>query len=238
MLLSAKDFDVIQFQLFDPDAASARAWSRPFTLQLSRQLSELAALDTGESARYKTEMRRLLRSNLSRKGAMVGGYVRGAVAALLTLTGCLNDTFGEPSLGLGPSSIPEAAQQTTDLPQLDAPENVIGPPGDAEYTDSGLASLVLTEGEGSRSPTASDVVWVHYTGWTTDGRRFDSSVARGAPTDFPVSAVISGWTEGLQLMVEGEKRRFWIPEELAYQGQRSPFGMLVFDVKLLVIVDD
>ncbi len=77
---------------------------------------------------------------------------------------------------------------------------------------------------------------VHYSGWTTDGAGFDSSVKRGTPATFPLSRVIAGWTEGLQLMVEGEKRRFWIPESLAYKGRPgSPAGMLVFDVELISI---
>ena len=76
---------------------------------------------------------------------------------------------------------------------------------------------------------------VHYTGWTTDGKMFDSSVTRGEPATFPLDEVIAGWTEGVQLMVEGEKTRFWIPENLAYKGQQPPFGMLVFDVELLKI---
>jgi peptidylprolyl isomerase len=79
-------------------------------------------------------------------------------------------------------------------------------------------------------------VTVHYTGWTTDGEMFDSSVTRGTPATFALDGVIAGWTEGLQLMVEGERRRFWIPESLAYQGQPgSPAGMLVFDVELIKI---
>ena len=75
-------------------------------------------------------------------------------------------------------------------------------------------------------------VTVHYTGWTTDGKMFDSSVARGKPATFPLTGVIRGWTQGLQLMVVGEKRRFWIPQKLAYQG-RDPKGMLVFEVELI-----
>ena len=79
---------------------------------------------------------------------------------------------------------------------------------------------------------------VHYSGWTTDGKLFDSSVQRGAPTSFALNQVIKGWTEGVQLMVEGEKTRFWIPEELAYKGRPgAPAGMLVFDVELLHILD-
>ena len=63
------------------------------------------------------------------------------------------------------------------------------------------------------------MVTVHYTGWTTDGKMFDSSVVRGTPATFPLDRVIAGWTEGVPLMVVGEKRRFWIPQNLAYQGQ-------------------
>ena len=74
---------------------------------------------------------------------------------------------------------------------------------------------------------------MHYTGWTTDGKMFDSSVTRGEPATFPLGNVIKGWTEGLQLMATGEKTRFWIPQELAYKGESAPYGMLVFDVELL-----
>jgi peptidylprolyl isomerase len=79
-------------------------------------------------------------------------------------------------------------------------------------------------------------VTVHYTGWTTDGKMFDSSVMKGTPATFNLTDVIKGWTEGVQLMVEGEKTRFWIPQELAYQGQSGgPRGMLVFDIELITI---
>ena len=119
--------------------------------------------------------------------------------------------------------------------QIPAPGDVAAPPADAETTASGLASKVLEAGSGSVHPTATSNVTVHYTGWTTDGRMFDSSVARGQPSMFPLNRVIRGWTEGVQLMVVGEKRRFWIPEELAYGGRRDPRGMLVFDVELIAI---
>jgi peptidylprolyl isomerase len=114
---------------------------------------------------------------------------------------------------------------------------VAAPPADAEVTASGLASKVLKPGNGSDHPLARDKVKVHYTGWTTDGKAFDSSVARGKPALFPLDKVIAGWTEGVQLMVEGETRRFWIPEKLAYAGRPDrPQGMLVFDVELLDIL--
>jgi len=118
-----------------------------------------------------------------------------------------------------------------------APADVAAPPKNAKKTKSGLASKVLTKGTGKTHPSATSQVQVHYTGWTTDGKMFDSSVMRGTPATFPLNRVIPGWTEGVQLMVEGEKRRFWIPEELAYKGRPgAPAGMLVFDVELLKIL--
>ena len=117
-----------------------------------------------------------------------------------------------------------------------APKDVAEPPMDADQSITGLASKVLKAGTGVKYPEAESRVTVHYTGWTTDGRGFDSSYARGEPATFKLDQVIRGWTEGLQLMVEGEKRRLWIPERLAYKGRPgAPQGMLVFDVELLKI---
>ncbi len=118
----------------------------------------------------------------------------------------------------------------------EAPSDVSAPPADAIKTDSGLASKVLQKGTGDKHPSAADTVTVHYSGWTTDGKMFDSSVKRGQPASFPLNRVIKGWTEGVQLMVVGEKRRFWIPVDLAYNNMPGrPAGMLVFDVELLEI---
>lgn len=117
---------------------------------------------------------------------------------------------------------------------LDAPADVKAPPADAKRTPSGLAYKVLTPGTGARHPGPRSTVTVHYTGWQTDGKRFDSSVERGQPISFALDEVIKGWTEGLQLMVEGEKTRFWIPDTLAYKDQpQRPQGMLVFDIELI-----
>ncbi len=122
--------------------------------------------------------------------------------------------------------------------EIAPPPDVAAPAEGAERTDSGLASKVLAPGTGKQHPVAEDIVEVHYTGWTTDGKMFDSSVERGKPSSFPLNRVIKGWTEGLQLMVVGEKRRFWIPEDLAYGGRAGrPAGMLVFDVELIEILD-
>jgi peptidylprolyl isomerase len=121
-------------------------------------------------------------------------------------------------------------------PVPQAPADVKAPPADAKKTPSGLAYKVQKAGIGAKHPTSRSEVTVHYSGWTTDGKMFDSSVARGEPATFPLDQVIAGWTEGVQLMVEGEKTRFWIPENLAYKGQPgAPAGMLVFDVELIKI---
>lgn len=119
-----------------------------------------------------------------------------------------------------------------------APPDVAAPPADAERSASGLAWKVLQHGTGSRHPRPNSEVTVHYTGWTTDGKMFESSVQRGQPVRFPLNRVIKGWTEGVQMMVEGEKRRFWIPAELAYGSSPpgdKPAGMLVFDIELIRI---
>jgi FKBP-type peptidyl-prolyl cis-trans isomerase len=130
----------------------------------------------------------------------------------------------------------DSAPVPTAKPGLPAPPDVAAPPPNSLKAPSGLSTRVLQAGTGQRHPRASDTVVVHYTGWTTDGQMFDSSVQRGEPTEFQVSGVIRGWTEGLQMMVEGEKRRLWVPQALAYQGQPGqPQGMLVFDVELIDI---
>ena len=119
---------------------------------------------------------------------------------------------------------------------IPAPSDVAAPPADATVTPSGLASRQLEAGTGSQHPGPRSRVLVHYSGWTTDGKMFDSSVSRGEPIAFGLYQVIPGWTEGVQLMVEGEKRRLWIPENLAYGGRPgAPAGMLVFDVELIRI---
>lgn len=119
---------------------------------------------------------------------------------------------------------------------VSTPREVASPPADAERSKSGLAWIVLRAGTGTEHPRKSSEVTVHYSGWTTDGEMFDSSVTRDRPATFKLNQVIRGWTEGLRLMVEGEKRRFWIPEKLAYKGVAGrPQGMLVFDVELIEI---
>ena len=105
---------------------------------------------------------------------------------------------------------------------------------------SGLQYLVLKEGTG-KSPKATDKVKCHYEGFLTDGTVFDSSVQRGEPAVFGLDQVITGWTEGLQLMKEGGKTRFFIPYMLGYgetgAGQMiPPFATLIFDVELIEVI--
>ncbi len=105
---------------------------------------------------------------------------------------------------------------------------------------SGLQYTVLREGEG-RKPAATDSVKCHYEGTLTNGTVFDSSYRRGEPATFPLNGVIAGWTEGVQLMAEGAKFRFFIPYNLAY-GERGagqsipPYAALIFDVELIEIL--
>ncbi|MBI5535360.1 MAG: FKBP-type peptidyl-prolyl cis-trans isomerase [Deltaproteobacteria bacterium] len=145
---------------------------------------------------------------------------------------------GQPGAPKGALVMEIELLEITDGPKpIPAPADVAKPPADAKKTASGLYSKQLTKGKGTAHPAASSMVEVHYTGWTTNGKMFDSSVVSKQPAQFPLNHVIPGWTEGLQLMVEGEKRRLWIPEDLAYKGKPgAPAGMLVFDVELLKII--
>ncbi len=117
---------------------------------------------------------------------------------------------------------------------IPAPKDVAGPPKDAKKTDAGVFIKTLKAGTGEK-PVAASKVKVHYTGWKTDGKMFDSSVMRGEPISFGLGRVIPGWRDGLQQMKVGETARLWIPEAMAYGGKREPKGMLVFDVELLAI---
>lgn len=105
---------------------------------------------------------------------------------------------------------------------------------------SGLQYQVIKEGNG-RKPKATDKVKCHYEGMLIDGTLFDSSIQRGEPATFPLNGVIAGWTEGLQLMQEGAKYRFFIPYQLGYGEHGAgasipPFAALVFDVELIEVI--
>ena len=107
-------------------------------------------------------------------------------------------------------------------------------------TKSGLQYEVLSEGKGERSPTATDTVLCHYDGRLVSGKVFDSSYERNQPAEFGLNQVIPGWTEGLQLMSEGAKYRFYIPYLLGYGEQGAgpsipPYSTLIFDVELIKV---
>ena len=110
--------------------------------------------------------------------------------------------------------------QTTTLKVIPPPARRRGAAGGRqEDRVRARATRCCSRGTGKEHPKADDTSTVNYTGWTTDGKMFDSSVARGKPATFPLNRVIAGWTEGVQLMVAARSARFWIPEALAYKGQ-------------------
>ena len=107
-------------------------------------------------------------------------------------------------------------------------------------TASGLQYEILEEGNG-KHPKATDSVKCHYEGRLIDGTVFDSSIRRGEPAVFPLNGVISGWTEGVQLMAEGAKYRFYIPYQLAYGANGAgssipPYAALIFDIELIAVM--
>lgn len=174
---------------------------------------------------------------------------RASLAALVVAFG-LQATLGcqpppaedkpaKPTQTEAPPSTPNKRPEPPKMEDIPAPADVAAAPADAVKSPTGLASKVLKPGTGIK-PGPTDIVEVHYTGWTPDGKMFDSSKARNRTAKFPLNGVIKGWTEGVQLMSEGEERRFWIPADLAY-GEKparpgAPAGPLVFDVELIKVM--
>lgn len=119
------------------------------------------------------------------------------------------------------------------------PADLKSPPKDAIVLPSGLAFQVLEKGIGKDHPSASSLVSMHYSAWTSTGRLFETTVTSGQPGSFPVGNLLPGWREGVVRMVVGEKTRFWIPASLAYgekpAGRKLPAGSMVFEVQLLAI---
>ncbi|MGA9852421.1 MAG: FKBP-type peptidyl-prolyl cis-trans isomerase [Gammaproteobacteria bacterium] len=124
-----------------------------------------------------------------------------------------------------------------------APPDVAMPPASATVLPDGLAYQVLASGIGSTHPTLDSTVTVNYTGWTIDGRKFDSTInpdGSRSPATFPLNKLIQGWQEVVPLMVTGERIRVWIPGKLAYDNRNrpgAPKGMLVFDIELISFND-
>jgi len=143
-----------------------------------------------------------------------------------------------------PVTIQRNVQRQRAEVDITAPANVGAVPKDAAQSESGLAWVVLKEGAGEAHPTASGVVVMNFIGWTASGKLVDESLTSGRPAAIAVGALFPGWAEGVQLMVEGEKRRFWIPGKLAFGEAKPkepaaekgpPLGTLVYDVELLGI---
>lgn len=169
-------------------------------------------------------------------------WVPASVIAMTLLAGCSDQEQAEQEADAMTERTEESIEQDpamqTQQQDIPAPENVAAAPGEAETTSSGIAYVVLEDAGGEVHPAATDTVIVHYTGWTTDGRMFDSSVKRGEPATFPLGKLIPGWQQAIPLMTVGAKYRFWIPGELAYDNSTrpdAPKGMLVFDIELLGI---
>lgn len=142
-------------------------------------------------------------------------------------------TSGPPSRPLFDPGMPQCPDFGGEIRQQPPPDVAAVPPY-ALVAPSGLASCVLRPGSAAVHPDPNDLVAVRYVGWTTAGTVVDSSLGRSEPMTFPLAALIPGWVEGVGLMVEGEVRRLWIPEALAYGGRPGrPAGMLVFDIELV-----
>ena len=152
------------------------------------------------------------------------------LALVLALAACAPKTDG--------TKAPGAAQTQSETPKTFMTK--VGKEKGVVVLPSGLAYKIVRSGPPTGlKPQLTDEVKVHYEGKLLDGTVFDSSVARGEPIEFGVNQVIAGWTEGVQLMVEGEKTRFYIPANLAYgdraAGKIPPGSVLIFDVELLGI---
>lgn len=171
------------------------------------------------------------RATLTAAGAKMLKTTRTFIPALVLALGCSSG---------GNEAADEPAEIETEATMTEAS----GPPpvsGDTVTTESGLQYIVIAEGDGA-TPQPGQAVIVHYTGWFTDGNKFDSSVDSGEPFQFPLGqgSVIPGWDEGVALMRVGDKRRFIVPSDLAY-GERGhsagipPNTILIFDVELLDI---
>lgn len=117
----------------------------------------------------------------------------------------------------------------------EAPPDVAAVPADAERSETGLAWKVLKPGTSDKQPTLASTVALFYTGWTTEGKVFTRTLDN-TPKSRSMGQMIPGWREGILMMKQGEKRRFWVPPELAYLGQPGrPQGLLVYDIEVLAI---
>ncbi len=164
----------------------------------------------------------------------IGGTARVLAVAVLALACKRNVPSKQPVV-----EEPSPAAPAVDAGPGGAPPDVKAPPASAWGTPSGLSYTILVQGKGKDTPEPQDLVEVHYAGWTGDGQLFDSALGP-ASSQFELNTAMPGWIEALSHMVEGEKRRLWVPEKLTY-GQdnprhRTPPGALVFDLELMKII--
>lgn len=172
----------------------------------------------------------------------------GLLVVALAVSACGEDDGNSPS---GPTAERPSGQTSVPGTQSGAnrtPSNGNAPgipplTGEVVETASGLQYIDERVGEGPAPGSPTRCVTVHYTGWTTDGTQFDSSVARGQPIAFSLGQVIKGWTEGVGSMKEGGKRRLIIPGDLAYGAagrppRIGPNATLIFDVELIKVGDE
>ena len=211
----------------------------PIAFSLALALTGTVACKSGEQAPQKETVTVIGKSTVSATATPAGGGSATAMAQPVR-PGDLpppSDVAAAPAGDLTFDVELLEIQKGAEPPAV--PTDLAKPPATAKKTKSGLAYRYLTKGKGTVHPKATDKVNVHYSGWTKDGKMFDSSVTRGKPISFPLNGVIKGWTEGVQLMVAGDKVRFWIPADLAYgdkpEHPGAPTGELVFDVELLEI---
>ena len=214
----ARPFDTVTYNFTAWDATDSRMFDttevkkRPAKMAPYRQgpgLEEiLTSMTAGERVRFWTTSDKMVQG-----GKPSPGMPQGAVCYELEV------------VSIEPGKEPPAV-----------PADVAKPPGDAKKTAKGTFYKVLKAGKGGPHPKPTDTVKVNYTGWTTDGKMFDSSVIRNEPAEFSLQGVVAGWTDAIPQMSVGDKFRLWIPEEVEYKGAPGkPQGMLVFDIELLEI---
>ena len=152
-------------------------------------------------------------------------------ALLLPTAFVVTGIVGISAQANSPTPLPPAPQSAALA--FAPPPDLTMPPADAVKSGSGLISKVVKPGDSAEKPSANDVVTVQYTGWSSDGRMFDSTLARNAPSTFPLSRAMAGWKECVGLMVLHETRRCWVPEALSWKGQAGrPKGTVVFESHL------
>ncbi len=157
-------------------------------------------------------------------------FVLVCIALLLGVVGCAGSKNAvQPATEMASNSASKIQSKLVDISSFT-------PAQGARMTKKGVHYAYRKKGEGTKKPYSASIVKVHYEGFTTDGKKFDSSKDRGQPASFPLDKVIPGFQEVITYMVEGDDIRCWIPKHLAYDGKEgAPKGMLVFDVHLIAI---